>query len=56
MAKIDGEKIKSDEVVEKFRIALAEFGLKQIDEAYQGRVKNPEMLFKSLVEVYQAIK
>lgn len=56
MAKIEGEKTKSDEIVENLRIALAELCFKLIDDIRNKQARNPEIVFKSMVEIYNVIK
>lgn len=56
MAKIEGEKTKSDEIVENLRIALAELCFKLIDDICNKQARNPEIVFKSMVEIYSVIK
>lgn len=56
MAKLDEEKTKSDELVENLRISLANLCLHLIEDIYQKRAKNPEMVFNSLVQIYNTIK
>lgn len=53
---IKAEKTASDTAVEKLRIELVDLCLSQIDEIRQKRAKNPEMIFNSLVNIYNAIK
>ncbi|MBR3746523.1 MAG: hypothetical protein IKN27_06135 [Selenomonadaceae bacterium] len=60
LEKIASEKIsddkKSNAAVENLRTALANLGLKIIDDINSKRVHKPEEVYNALVSIYNAIK
>ena len=60
LEKIASEKIsddkKSNAAVENLRTALANLGLKIIDDINSKRVHKPEVVYNALVSIYNAIK
>ena len=60
LEKIASEKIsddkKSNAEVENLRTALANLGLKIIDDINSKRVHKPEEVYNALVSIYNAIK
>ena len=60
LEKIASEKIsddkKSNAAVENLRTALANLGLKIIDDINSKRVHKPEEVYNTLVSIYNAIK
>ena len=60
LEKVDSEKFSDDEkhnaAVENLRTALANLGLKIIDDINSKRVHRPEEIYNALVSIYNAIK
>ena len=60
LEKIASEKIsddkKSNAAVENLRTALANLGLKIIDDINSKRVHKPEEVYNAIVSIYNAIK
>ncbi len=59
LEKVVSEKVSDNEhnaAVENLRIALANLGLKIIDDINSKRVHKPEEVYNALVSIYNAIK
>ncbi|MBR1645899.1 MAG: hypothetical protein IJ685_03880 [Selenomonadaceae bacterium] len=60
LEKVASEKFSDDEkhnaAVENLRTALANLGLKIIDDINSKRVHRPEEIYNALVSIYNAIK
>ena len=56
MAKNEVELTKDDELLRKLRTALAETCLAQLEDVKNKRVKNPEIVIHSAIEIYNTIK